>query len=506
MSSQLDPAILAAITAEARQCFLDEDAPEYLQLLESGLTDREHPDYNALLRAAHSLKGGAGLASLPSLQQLAHKLEDVLVGLQQSQIPEVELAWALVEKSIDEVGYVISQAHTDEDAIANPELIVALEALVASESEPEASSQQEFSSDHNQLIRQTLTEELDNSFVVIEELSIDAPVAVVEPLLTSLVDECSFLADTLELPWLQEAVAPIPESLKSDPTEALLLTQQIISQLRIEIDQYLYSLESAPQAAAPSINANHDLVAQTLNQDLEELCQAIADLAMDTPESVIIEALESFTDECTFLSETFDLPWLAQAVAPVVEILVNCEPLEALLTVQELVGEIRQQRDLYLAQTEPETASEPDAIAISEFVAGDESEFFTDSEAGAFDFAQLEGDTELSTVMFAPPATSPEKILAKVVESSKPAPSSQVKISLERLEDMTNNVEELILSQSRIGRQQKVLNQANRRLRSLTRQFEPIREQIQSMYDQLAVSSIGSSSEENDFDALEMDR
>ena len=29
MSSQLDPAILAAITAEARQCFLDEDAPEY---------------------------------------------------------------------------------------------------------------------------------------------------------------------------------------------------------------------------------------------------------------------------------------------------------------------------------------------------------------------------------------------------------------------------------------------------------------------------------------------
>ncbi|MEM7595901.1 MAG: response regulator, partial [Cyanobacteria bacterium P01_A01_bin.83] len=46
----------------------------------------------------------------------------------------------------------------------------------------------------------------------------------------------------------------------------------------------------------------------------------------------------------------------------------------------------------------------------------------------------------------------------------------------------------------------------NRRLRSLTRQFEPIREQIQSMYDQLAVSSIGSSSEENDFDALEMDR
>ncbi|MEM8717965.1 MAG: response regulator [Cyanobacteria bacterium P01_G01_bin.39] len=507
MSSQLDPAILAAITAEARQCFLDEDAPEYLQLLESGFQDHDHPDYNNLLRAAHSLKGGAGLASLPSLQQLAHKLEDVLVGLQQSQIAEVELAWALVEKSIDEVGYVISQAHTNEDAIANPELIVALEALVGSESKPEASSEQEFGSDHHRLIRQTLTEELDSSFEAIEELSIDAPVAIVEPLLTGLVDECSFLADTLELSWLQEAVDPIPESLQSDPTEALLLTQQIISQLRTEIEQYLDSLESASQPTISPQNANHDLVAQTLNQDLEELCQAIADLAMDTPESVIAEALENFADECTFMSETLDLPWLGQAVAPIVEILVTCEPLEALLTVQELVGEIRQQRELYLAQTQSEIISEPDAVAISEFVAGDESEFFADSETGSFDFAELEGDTELSTVMFAPPAASPEKVLAKVVESSKLAPSSQVRISLERLEDMTNNVEELILSQSRIGRQQKILNQANRRLRSLTRQFEPIREQIQSLYDQLAVSSIGSSLEEqDDFDALEMDR
>ncbi|MEL6494950.1 MAG: Hpt domain-containing protein, partial [Cyanobacteria bacterium J06623_7] len=100
MSSQLDPAILAAITAEARQCFLDEDAPEYIEMLVSGIANRAQPDFTALLRAAHSLKGGAGLASLTSLQQLAHKLEDVLVGLQQDKIEEIELAWALVENSI----------------------------------------------------------------------------------------------------------------------------------------------------------------------------------------------------------------------------------------------------------------------------------------------------------------------------------------------------------------------------------------------------------------------
>jgi len=249
MSSQLDPAILAAITAEARQCFLDEDAPEYIHLLQSGFQDREHPNYNDLLRAAHSLKGGAGLACLTSLQKLAHKLEDVLVGLQQSKITEIELAWALVEKSIDEVGYVVSQAHTVDNAIANPELIIALESLVGSDSEEEESSEEEFGNDNNALIRTTLTEELENSFVVIEDLELDAAAELVEPLLSGFADECSFLAETLDLPWLGKAVAPIGEILQSDHTEALLLTQEIISNLRGEIAEYLEHLESIPEAA-----------------------------------------------------------------------------------------------------------------------------------------------------------------------------------------------------------------------------------------------------------------
>ncbi len=510
MSSQLDPAILAAITAEARQCFLDEDAPEYIQLLQSGFQDRENPDYNDLLRAAHSLKGGAGLASLSSLQKLAHKLEDVLVGLQQEKIPEVELAWALVEKSIDEVGYVVSQAHTIDNAIANPELIIALESLVGSDSESEESSDsdQGFSHDNNALIRTTLTEELENSFVVIEELEMDAATELVEPLLSGFADECSFLAETLDLPWLGEAVSPITEILKSDPIEALLLTQEIIRNLRGEIAEYLEHLESVPSESESQgeigreQNIEHNLLANTLNQDLEEMCQAIADLAMDTPESEINEALAGFADECTFLSETLELPWLGETVAPVGEILESCDPLEALLTVQELLREIRQQRDQYLANSLNEVEE------ADKFSEADQLLEEADDSESSFDFPENGEDTALSTMMFAPPTLSPEKIITKVVETKKPVTNSQVRISLEKLEGMTNNVEELILGQSRISRQQRVLNQANRRLRSLTRQFEPIREQIQNLYNQLAVSPTGRSAtdSEDDFDSLEMDR
>lgn len=519
MSSQLDPAILAAITAEARQCFLDEDAPEYIHLLESGFQDHTNPDYNALLRAAHSLKGGAGLACLTSLQKLAHKLEDVLVGLQQETITEVELAWALVEKSIDEVGYVVSQAHTVENAIADPELIVALESLVGSDAGSESSAAHEASNDNSALIRTTLTEELAESFEVIEELEIDAPAELVLPLLSSFADESSFLAETLELPWLGEVVAPIPELLETaDTAEALLVTKEIVAHLRVQITEYLDNLELVPESAQPQSDIDYDLVANTLNQDLEGICQAIADLAMDTPESAINQALTDFADECTFLSETLDLPWLGEAVAPITEILAECDPLEALLTAQELVNEIRQQRDLYLANSQIESdidIKREEAIALAESAIDEvnkQDKFTADDGSEFFDFPESEDDTALSTVMFAPPKLSPEKppekVVTKIGERHKGAPSNQVKISLEKLEGMTNNVEELILSQSRINRQQRVLNQANSRLRSLTRQFEPIREQIQNLYNQLAVNSNSSFAvdAEDDFDSLEMDR
>ena len=506
MSSQLDPAILAAITAEARQCFLDEDAPEYLQLLEEGFQDRSKPDFTALLRAAHSLKGGAGLASLTSLQQLSHKLEDVLVGLQQEKIAEVELGWALVEKSIDEIGLILTQARTTDEAIANPELIVALEALVGSDSATESTENSDFNSQNKDLIRSTLTEELENSFVAIEELEIDTPAKLIEPLLSGFVDECSFIAETLDLPWLNEAVTPITEALEgADITEALLLTQEIINHLRTEIEEYLDNLDRVVvNETETETQTDNDLVANTLNQELEAMCQAIAELAMDTPEAVINEAITDFTDECTFLGETLELPWLIEAIAPIEDVLASGDPLEALLTVQELVTEIRHLRDTYLESTE----STDEAIALGEV---DDLE---ENSTEAF-FDSPEDDTALSTVMFAPPALSEDKIVAKVAKSQKPA-VSQVKLPLEKLEEMTNNVEELILSQSRLNRQQQVLNQANRRLRTLTRQFEPIREQIQDLYDRLAVGSIGMSNRANsvsndgtdnsNFDSLEMDR
>ncbi|WP_319419517.1 response regulator [Pleurocapsa sp. FMAR1] len=521
MSSQLDPEILAAITAEARQCFLDEDAPEYLQMLEQGLQDRADPNFTDLLRAAHSLKGGAGLACLTSLQNLAHKLEDVMVGIQEKKIDELDLAWALVEKSIDEVGYILSQARTVDNAIANPELITALESLVGFSSDTQeyseySTGESDDNSSQDALVYSTLTVDLENSFVVIEELELDTPEEVIEPLLSGFADECTFLAETLDLPWLGEVAAPITETLQgSDAVEALLLTKEIITQLRTEIADYLGNI-TLNQKSEPEIASNYEFVASTLNQDLEDLCQGILGLALDTPEEVINEALTGFGDECTFLGETLSLPWLIEAVSEIGTLIAEADPLEALLTVQELAEQIRQQRDSYLDLTKVDEQtfidSEEDAEELSsEDVEQGLNENEEIDEAGFFGSEDEDEEAVPATIMFAPAAVSAAKVAE---ESKKPAPAAnQLKIPLERLQDMTSNVEELILTYSRFGRQQKQLNQANRRLRSLTRQFEPIREQIQNLYDRLAIGSsdvsptIGNAQKVNEgFDSLEMDR
>ena len=503
MSSQLDPDILAAITAEARQCFLDEDAPLYLQMLSEGFQNHNNIDFKALLRAAHSLKGGAGLASLSSLQSLAHQLEDVLVALQQNKIAETDLALALVEKSIEEIEFVISQARTVDKAIADPELLVALSALVGDE-QHETAEDDAPNSDNSNFIRNTLTLDLENSFAAVEELELDTPDELVQPLVSSLIDECTFLAETLELPWLASAFEPVKEvQSTADATEILLLTQEIIGQLREKITEYLSNIDVAIENPTTS-PANHDsLVANTLNEDLESLCEAIAELPMDTPEATIEEAISNFAEQCSFLGETLDLPWLNDAVAPIENILVETDPVEALLTVQEIVTQIRQQR-LYLQGSNIE--SDAEAIALDNNIDTDLLELDnTDT------FSDLVKEDAESKVMFAPPTQPANKTVE--IAASQSAANTQIKISLEELENMTNNVEELILNQSRIRRQQQVLNQANRRLRDLTRQFEPIREQVQNFYNQLAIntnmaSKVDSVASSNaaEFDSLEMDR
>jgi chemosensory pili system protein ChpA (sensor histidine kinase/response regulator) len=67
---------------EIRLQFLEE-ATEYLNTIESGMlglasAQADNQRMDAVLRAAHSIKGGAAMMGFQTLSHLAHRLEDFL--------------------------------------------------------------------------------------------------------------------------------------------------------------------------------------------------------------------------------------------------------------------------------------------------------------------------------------------------------------------------------------------------------------------------------------------
>jgi two-component system, chemotaxis family, sensor histidine kinase and response regulator PixL len=74
--------------------FFTQESLEFLQILEEGLItlrqDHSVPKVHELMRAAHSIKGGAASVGLTAIQYLAHQLEDVLRSLYRQDI-EIDL-------------------------------------------------------------------------------------------------------------------------------------------------------------------------------------------------------------------------------------------------------------------------------------------------------------------------------------------------------------------------------------------------------------------------------
>jgi chemotaxis protein histidine kinase CheA/ActR/RegA family two-component response regulator len=491
MSSQLDPAILAAITEEARQCFLDEDAPEYLQALQEGLQLRDRADFTTILRAAHSLKGGAGLAALSGLQELSHKLEDVLQLVQQQALEDVDSSWQLIERAVDEIAFVLVQARTIQEVTVDRAIIEALEVVAAAHLHlaTENNSTQNNTSSANTLIIKALTGDFEKNIAEIAELTDDIPEEILQPCLTSFYDECSFLAETLDLPWLQESIESV-KAIVADcsPVEALLLTQQIIPELLTQRDNYLAQLEAGETSQASSQNSENEFITKALTEDLANALAEVEELAEDFPEAIIQPCLMNFYEQCLFLGETLDLPWLSEAVEPLAVFLDS--PLAALAIAKEIAKELQVKCIEWL-----EHKIQPESIEQQQIEDIDITEDFQATQL------------QLPTVTPQQPKTA-EPVIVKAETAL-----AQLRIPLQRMENMSNNVEELLLIQTRLQRQQRQIERSNQLLRKLARQFEPIRDSIQAVYHRLAIEDSkknliqqSNSADNSAFDALELDR
>ncbi|WP_264320822.1 Hpt domain-containing protein, partial [Zarconia navalis] len=254
MSFALDPAVLESITQEARQCFLEEDAPGYLSVLQQGLAqlaEDRSPDYKALMRAAHSIKGGAGVAQMPALSQLAHKLEDLLEAWNQERIVELELALGLLQQGLEELAYMLGAAQESPKILeADPNLLKALTEFNSSldtahspqMASPPASS---LSGARIKLIQTALESDFENCLESIDKLLQEkvSTEAMREGLL-GLVDEGILLGEAYSLPWLVSTVEKIADLLERPPVNLALedLARQATIELRQERDRFLQEL------------------------------------------------------------------------------------------------------------------------------------------------------------------------------------------------------------------------------------------------------------------------
>ncbi|WP_228015673.1 Hpt domain-containing protein [Synechocystis salina] len=402
-----DAATLAAITAEARQAFLEEDAPECLEQLTLGFQSLEQvlnsngdaQQRQKLIqdmgRAAHSLKGGAGMSALTPLQTLCHRLEDLFEALEQGRVEDTSVAVGLIGMTIEETQVMVELANSGQllDTDEPPELALALGEFLTT-CQPQSNQGETVNGNVSQFVRTSLSVELEACLERVERrLERGGTAGELRESFSLLLEECTLLGQALSCEWLEE----IAKEFRAQLTEPAL---------------------DLPSFIPPAIATLRSLRAQFLAGELTP--------PADPTPVAIVEAPTPMT--------------MAQA-----------EPVQKV----------------------PVTAS-----------------------------------------VQAPVTSAP---------AVKQTTSRQtLRIPLDRLNKLSNTVSELLINQERLLEYDKQLRQASRNLKKRGQQLIPMREQVESLYDELSFSDQtkvvpgngeGGSDGQNslgiaglvDFDALEMD-
>lgn len=210
---------LEAIAAQTKISFLQEEAPEYLAILERGI-EKLQENYTNLIRAAHSLKGSAGIAQLSELSQLAHKLEDLLLALQNSDVSEYDSAVNLVQRCVEKIREYIDFAKNGIE-IYDDSIIAEIEAFLP-KGEVTGENQDKTVGD---FVKKALLYDLEDCIARLEEQLDSDKIDNLKEAVTSFIEECTLLGQVLSLPWLIETVDKLhsyqPENLKAAVVETI---------------------------------------------------------------------------------------------------------------------------------------------------------------------------------------------------------------------------------------------------------------------------------------------
>jgi len=293
---------------EIRRQFLDE-AQEYLDLLESsvlGLSSSriDTQQINAALRAAHSIKGGAGMMGFMALSDLSHRLEDSFKVLKIQKSVEVDLNLErLLLDAIDCLRYIVicDRQHLPMEANwlteqANPVFDQLLERLGEPQAE-DAASILSPESDGQAVIALLFETEVEGCLQRLEAVLSNPEQPCLHEELTILAQELGGLGEMLQLEALISLCQSVTYALETAPdrTEAIART----------------TLQSWRQSQAFVLAAECDRLPTTIDlqalnippNDAANLTEAVTwhdEATLDLP----TEAFDNWQDE----ADSLDLP------------------------------------------------------------------------------------------------------------------------------------------------------------------------------------------------------
>ncbi len=127
-----------------------EECEELLEALAEGLAlmaegDHDGETVNAVFRAVHSIKGGAGAFALNALVAFAHRFETVLDGIRSDRIDLTPEVMHTLLRSADHLADQVEAARdgTEVDADATAGFLGNLDALLGGPAEPETSAEED---------------------------------------------------------------------------------------------------------------------------------------------------------------------------------------------------------------------------------------------------------------------------------------------------------------------------------------------------------------------------
>ena len=295
-----------------------------------------------------------------------------------------------------------------------------------------------------------------------------------------------------------DEVASVISQAASLPTNALIDIKVDLTLLQ-KLDALLAIVKSQEKSQTDHISTNENITQSTispiiissLEKDLEACIQQVENQLLSNtstfPETKIREELQYFCEECLLLGDALSIDWLINIIEPFEANIQQGQAIASLLSdTKAIIDNLRSQRSQYL---HPE-------LIISK-PASDNLPKVIDKEI----------DKEISEEISNP-------IQPEIEDQAIALPSTEaisyLRIPSSQIESMTNTVAEMILRHERLLRQQQQLGQANKNLQSLVLQMIPLQEQVQTLYDELAIASPAdkaiSESLGDDFDQLELDQ